>query len=386
MTPDDMGDLGSATGQELLENLIKEGLTPSGQDADPSKYRKLVQVLLQNCILKPLARNTPPNIQQASYTLTILQRQTKIHPGLLYTTTEQDPTPFYYWLLPKLVHAAAQLGQDALYDDLLTSMVAALVAIGRNLSEDDVSWAKGSRRLGVVIGHMNNFCQVLFGHSDLPQTPVTLIFVLSAVLRSRLPFSDHHLSTASSLLSQTSRLVNTPSLQIRYTGAMTAACILPRSFALAKGCLFISSLPNLPDHAWREGIRLFYETLCDSDPALRLELWWSLYPHHNELDAQDDVDFAKICFLVSQVTPSMTTGMIRDLIRPETLNRWKEAAQKDNTRLEKLDRNLRLISPPTSKKRKRSEGEEERSAQLVRQIFTDFAPQDDLLESLLARE
>ncbi|OCF57218.1 hypothetical protein L486_04674 [Kwoniella mangroviensis CBS 10435] len=394
MTPDDMGDLGSATGQELLENLIKEGLTPSGQDADPSKYRKLVQVLLQNCILKPIARNTPPNVQQASYTLTILQRQTKVHPGLLYTTTEQDPTPFYYWLLPKLVHAAAQLGQDALYDDLLTSMVAALLAIGRNLSEDDVSWAKGSRRLGVVIGHMNSFSQdilsgrkaVLFGHSDLPQTPITLIFVLSAVLQSRLPFSDHHLSTASSLLSQTSRLINTPSLQIRYTGAMTAACVLPRSFALTKGCLFISSLPNIPDHAWREGTRLFYETLCVSDPALRLELWWSLYPHHNELDAQDDVDFAKICFLLSQVTPNITTGMIRDLIQPETLNRWKEAAQKDNARLEQLDRNLRLTSPPTSKKRKRSGGEEERSAQLVRQIFTDFAPQDDLLESLLARD
>ncbi|WWC90663.1 uncharacterized protein L201_005599 [Kwoniella dendrophila CBS 6074] len=159
MTSDDIGDLGTATGQELLENLIKEGLTPSGQDADPSKYRKLVQVLMQNCVLKPLARNVPPNIQQVGYTLTILQRQTKEHPSLLYMSDDQNSTPFYYWLLPRLAQAAVQLSEDALYDDFLISMISSLKGIGRNTSDEDVSWAKGSRRLNMVLGHFNVFCE-----------------------------------------------------------------------------------------------------------------------------------------------------------------------------------------------------------------------------------
>ncbi|WVW85571.1 hypothetical protein I302_107609 [Kwoniella bestiolae CBS 10118] len=386
MTPDDIGDLGSATGQQLLENLIKEGLTPSGQDADPSKYRKLVQVLLQNCILKPITRNTPPNLQQAGYTLTILQRQTKLHPGLLYTTNAQDTTPFYHWLLPNLVQAAAQLTEDALYDDLLHSMVCALEAIGRNLSEEDVSWAKGSRRLGAVIGHMNAFCQaVLFNNPDLPQTPITLIFLLSAVLQVRLSFSDALLSNASSLFSQTSRLVKTTPLQSRYVQAIKVSCTLSRPFGLIKGCLFISSLPNLTDKSWRRNIDEFYQSLSNADPELRLEVWWSIYLHCNDLDPQDEVDFAKICFLVSQISPNMTASTIRDVIPPVLSEQWKEVAQKDSKKAERLDKVLQLTNPTPSKKRKRSD-DEERAAEMVREAITDFHPRDDVLTSLLERE
>ncbi|WVR07528.1 hypothetical protein IAU60_004570 [Kwoniella sp. DSM 27419] len=165
MIPEDVADLSSAQGQQLLENLIKEGLSPSGQEPDPSKYRKLVQVLLQNCILKPIARQLVPNQQQATYTLSILQRQLDAHPNLLYHS--DDGRPFYQWLLPKLLYAAATVDDEQLYDDIVAAVRGVFAALARDVQEDDSRWSKGPRRLQVVLGHVLSMCS---GEWSLPET------------------------------------------------------------------------------------------------------------------------------------------------------------------------------------------------------------------------
>ncbi|WRT68452.1 uncharacterized protein IL334_005428 [Kwoniella shivajii] len=311
MTTDEFGELGTATGQELLENLIKEGLTPSGQDSDPSRYRKLVQVLLENCILKPIARDIPPNVQQAGYTLNILQRQTKIHPGLLYVT--DNGSPFYKTLIPKLVYAAVHLSEDALYDELLSSMVCSLEAIGRDLPEEDVSWAKGSRRLGEVVRHMNAFCK-----------------------------------------------------------------------GLAHGYVFITSLPNALEDKWRDSVVSFYDDMGNADDLLRLEVWRSLYHQHNSFDSRDNVDFAKICFLLTPITPRISSSGVQSQLKSETVGRWMEDIE---TNSDKSARIHELLNPGISlhsKKRKRSE-EDGEVVNLIRECIPDFISDGDVLASLLTR-
>ncbi|KAK8854749.1 hypothetical protein IAR55_003488 [Kwoniella newhampshirensis] len=158
MSPDDVDN--TATGQELLENLIKEGLTPSGDDNEPSRYRRLVQVLLHNCILKPIERNIAPNVQQAGYTITILKRQINLHPSLLLDRVdEDDQIPFYQWLLPRLIYAALRLNGDTLVEDLISSAVDVIHTLGKDMSDDDSSWAKGPKRVSATLAYLNAFCQ-----------------------------------------------------------------------------------------------------------------------------------------------------------------------------------------------------------------------------------
>nr|XP_019011517.1 uncharacterized protein I206_03617 [Kwoniella pini CBS 10737]OCF50298.1 hypothetical protein I206_03617 [Kwoniella pini CBS 10737] len=392
MTPDDIGDIGSATGQQLLENLIKEGLTPSGQDTDPSKYRKLIQVLLQNCILKPLSRDIPPNLQQAEYTLTILQRQTKLHPGIMYSVTQQEQSPFYYWLLPRLAQAAVHHIEDSLYDDLVAATVNALKATGRNSSEEDVSWAKGPRRLGMVVRHINSFCQdvlsrrkaVLFGYAELPANANTLIFLLSVVLQIDSPFLQSITSTSASLLSQTHKSLKRPYLESRYTAAITSALLRTRSINLTQGCIFVSSLTSYDEGFKREKIVNFYEALTQADPGIKAEVWWSLLDQAEALKIDQDIDFAKICFLVTPIVPYISSSMIENFITPGLLQRWSLSAQSDSLKADSFGKALG-IDGTTSKKRKRS-NDGSNTAVAVQGLALGIVPPAGNIEALSSRE
>ncbi|WWC71522.1 uncharacterized protein I206_105480 [Kwoniella pini CBS 10737] len=378
MTPDDIGDIGSATGQQLLENLIKEGLTPSGQDTDPSKYRKLIQVLLQNCILKPLSRDIPPNLQQAEYTLTILQRQTKLHPGIMYSVTQQEQSPFYYWLLPRLAQAAVHHIEDSLYDDLVAATVNALKATGRNSSEEDVSWAKGPRRLGMVVRHINSFCQ------ELPANANTLIFLLSVVLQIDSPFLQSITSTSASLLSQTHKSLKRPYLESRYTAAITSALLRTRSINLTQGCIFVSSLTSYDEGFKREKIVNFYEALTQADPGIKAEVWWSLLDQAEALKIDQDIDFAKICFLVTPIVPYISSSMIENFITPGLLQRWSLSAQSDSLKADSFGKALG-IDGTTSKKRKRS-NDGSNTAVAVQGLALGIVPPAGNIEALSSRE
>nr|XP_031859926.1 uncharacterized protein CI109_004533 [Kwoniella shandongensis]KAA5526998.1 hypothetical protein CI109_004533 [Kwoniella shandongensis] len=386
--PDDVEN--SSTGQELLENLIKEGLTPSGHDNEPSRYRRLVQVLFQNCILKPIERNLPPNIQQCEYTITILKRQTAIHPNLLLDQIDGDiHIPFFQWLLPRLVYAALRLEDENLVDELISSAVNVIYALGKDMSDDDSTWAKGPKRVTVTLGYLNTFCQdildsrntKMYGFEDLPNEPNTLLITLSIILSVRLPFTDTMTADACAKLSQASRLMRTTSLQARYTLYAASACSVTRPHELTKACLFVANLSIVEDANLQKAIIIFYDRLAQSDEVLRCEVWWSLYRRIDTLRMSNEVDFSCALFLLAPIPPRLSSGTIRHLIHSEILVRWKDELAHNPSRLDRLEDLIGGIRIENPRKRKRSEEEAEALA-IITEVIPDFAMEGDVVESL----
>ncbi|OCF42201.1 serine/threonine-protein kinase ATR [Kwoniella heveanensis CBS 569] len=389
---DDVGMLGSANGQELLENLIKEGLTPSGQDTDPSRYRKLVQVLFENCILKPISRDVPRNQQQTQYTLTILQRQTNLHPGLLHDLLED--APFYQWLLPKLIHAAVNAKDEQLYNEILTSTTIVLHAVGRDVHDDESVWAKGPRRLNAVLSHLAGACKdiisnrrpIVFRENELPPNAPTLIFILTVLVGTRAPHTDAILSESYSMLSQATRFAYTPILQIRYVRAVSDVVDRLQCIALISACKFVSDLPTLKDREWTDALLSFFNAVCYGDESVRYELWWSLYRQAKHLDVTGQIDFAKACYLLTPITPRLDLGTILTYVDQDLRKKWKAQVSQDSDKSAMLQRLLMQQGAFITKKRKRSE-EGIAAATIVKEIYPNFEPTgEDLLPALLALE
>ncbi len=154
--------------QELLQRLIKEGLSPAPDagEADSTQYRKLLEILFQACILTPSSRTpSPSSLEQAGYTLTILSRQTLARPELLSCLPHPDEpqVPLYKWIIPRLVHAAVRYnevhGAEGLVEDLISSAVNVLHVLGKDLSDEQTSFAKGPQRVLQTLSHMIEFCQ-----------------------------------------------------------------------------------------------------------------------------------------------------------------------------------------------------------------------------------
>ena len=178
--------------QELLQRLIKEGLSPSDHegDADITRYRNLLEVLFQTCILTPIGRSpTPASLDQAGYTLTILSRQTTAKPKLLSTLPPpaDRQIPLYKWITPRLILSAVRYaeteGAEDLVEDLISSAVNVLLVLGRDLSDEQTSFAKGPRRVMLALRHMLGFCQgelefVSLAHDRLSRWPITSAFRL----------------------------------------------------------------------------------------------------------------------------------------------------------------------------------------------------------------
>ncbi|WVF72846.1 hypothetical protein IAT40_007664 [Kwoniella sp. CBS 6097] len=380
---EDVGMLGSANGQELLENLIKEGLTPSGQDTDPSRYRKLVQVLFENCILKPIARGLPRNSQQTQYTLTILQRQTSLHPGLLYDLI--DGAPFYQWLLPKLIHAAVNAEDENLYNDIAESTTAVLQAIGRDVQEDESGWAKGPRRSKAVLGHLAAACQVIFCETGTTSDASTLIFILSILAKSRAPYTDAVSAYSYSMLSQAARFAHTPTIQIRYIRIVSEAVDRLQCIALTDACKYISNLPRLLEKEWEPAMVSFFDALRKGNDSIRHEVWWSLYGQSKHLEARTPADFAKVCYLLTPIAPQLGRDTINAYIDQDLRDKWRNQVLQDPEQSAVLKRLLQQESSVSSRKRKRSE-EGMTASVIVREVFPEFRRVNDVVPGLLALE
>lgn len=141
----------------LLQRLIQEGLTASGRETnlDSQKYRRLLEVLCQACLLEP-AKNaviTPEVLERASYTLAILSRQTTSAPNSL-------SPDLYKWVLPRLLHACREYshvqGAAALAEDLSVAAASIVVLLGKDLSGEQ-SVAKGLVKGTLVLRHLHDF-------------------------------------------------------------------------------------------------------------------------------------------------------------------------------------------------------------------------------------
>ena len=157
--------------QQLLQQLISEGLAPSTADQDAHdslRYRKLLQVLFQACIITPALSPDVPSasvVEQAGYTLTILERQLIARSELVLSlpSSDQDQIPFYKWVIPRLIHAASRLdgraGCEALVRQLCASVGTVLKTLTRHAEDEDGTFARGVHRAVLVSRQLVTFCQ-----------------------------------------------------------------------------------------------------------------------------------------------------------------------------------------------------------------------------------
>lgn len=145
----------SANEQELLQRLIAEGLALSEQEDDfhPHKYRQLIEVLVQACILGPLKKpDVVPRLDQAQYTLTILEKQVRVHPDLLLAppSAGDASSPLYKWLIPRLIYAAARYrlidNAATLSRDITASVSLVVQALALDHSDEESKFALGMHR------------------------------------------------------------------------------------------------------------------------------------------------------------------------------------------------------------------------------------------------
>jgi hypothetical protein len=162
----DLESLGPAeSGQDhrdILQELIAEGLSFSAEqtDSDTQRYRRLLTVLFDACILRPsFSSPSQSSFEQASLTLKILLKQCSSQPGLLcrLPSGEEPQTPLFKWVIPRLVDAASRFveikGGEQLFEDLVN---AAVSVIGL-LRKDEVKPGDGPVLL--VLSQLQQYCR-----------------------------------------------------------------------------------------------------------------------------------------------------------------------------------------------------------------------------------
>ena len=163
------------SGEEALKQLIDRGLSQESPD-DPTSYCKLLQVLFEHCILKPLKSPNFPSVtivEQVRLTLTILQRQTTARPELLScsTTSVENGVPLYKWIIPRLIYAAGRYenatyeNEDAtdgmdLCDELLEAASEVISVLCQDLDNDTgTSYARGSMKATLALRQIKVYCE-----------------------------------------------------------------------------------------------------------------------------------------------------------------------------------------------------------------------------------
>lgn len=165
------------SGEEALQQLLARGLSQDSPD-NPASYCRLLQVLFEHCILKPLTKTedaSPTTIEQVELTLTILERQTTARPEVLSSSISSEAgVPLYQWILPRLIYAAvqyedlqvprddkdlkAQLGQ--IVENLLFAAARMISVLCRDLEGDGTTtYAKGAMKASLALSHLLTFCE-----------------------------------------------------------------------------------------------------------------------------------------------------------------------------------------------------------------------------------
>lgn len=166
------------SGEEALQQLLARGLSQDSPD-NPASYCRLLQVLFEHCILKPLTKSeeaSPTTIEQVDLTLTILQRQTTARPELLScSTSPQDGEPLYQWILPRLIFAAVRYEDkhaankgnkdkrvqlDQVVESLLLAAARMINILCRDLEGDGTTtYAKGAMKASLVLSQLLSFSE-----------------------------------------------------------------------------------------------------------------------------------------------------------------------------------------------------------------------------------
>lgn len=154
--------------EELLDQVLREGLTSSATGdlaAEIQRYRKLLEVLFNQCVLRPPDQVDQTSLERIHLTLSILARQSAQHPELLMSQSPPDHlSPFYAFLLHRLVIAATQTElAETPRPDLVAAFCKAAVQILRTMAHDvsdhGDTYMRGPTRVANAMREMVHYVQ-----------------------------------------------------------------------------------------------------------------------------------------------------------------------------------------------------------------------------------
>ena len=383
------------SGEEALQQLLARGLSQDSPD-NPASYCRLLQVLFDHCILKPLTKTeetSPTTIEQVDLTLTILQRQTTARPELLSSPVNVDDvtgTPLYQWILPRIIYAAVRYedqqankndkevkGQlSQLVESLLQAAARMISVLCRDLEGDGTTtYAKGVMKASLVLSQLLSFSEsecllprrelttgisqrkttVLYDFPDLPSTELSMLFSLDIVLRTQAYYNDDTTLEASRVLATAVHTFRSASLarQTRYAITLTHALESDAySPMLRKACVSISKWPvpsenGLGLDSWRSAMSKLFEAIGKADADTRAEVWWTIIDDIDAIDFSDGQSCRRAVHILTPIPDRMSRDQIKSVVPAETVNGWRETLLHPNSQgqtlvracLDKLDAN-----------------------------------------------
>lgn len=159
--------------EKLLAELFTHGLAsvdvaetdPEATDEAIKRYRKLLRVLVDYCVLRPLSDTTRSDaledkvLEQARLSLNVVARHSAACPDvLLYESDDLDtPGPFYTWLITRFIMAAVGYedipGGEPLVRELGKCIDHIFLVLERDLG-DSASSMIGPHRVAKVMNEM----------------------------------------------------------------------------------------------------------------------------------------------------------------------------------------------------------------------------------------
>lgn len=415
------------SGEEALQQLLARGLSQDSPD-DPNSYCKLLQVLFEHCILKPISDSAFPSptiTEQVRLTLTILQRQTTARPELLScSTTSADPgVPLYKWVLPRLMYAAymyeeakykrddAEDGMD-LADDLLLAVSEVVTVLCRDLDNDaGTSYAKGNVKAVLALRTLRSYCEStlmssrvwlipglasqkpsdLFGYTKLPTSNLSLLLALQVIFRTHIFFADDITADASAMLATVAHSIksSTPKRQTRFARTLTYA-LQSDVYApiLRNACIVVSKWPDdTTFQPWQNAMFKLNQAMLRGDVDLRADVWWTLFEIVDQHDAKRLIGGSRIEHLATMIPSRIPCELVSELVL-QRIPAWAEQLEDDRSLRKqvictKLAQYIDAESPP-SKKRKRDPEKVDEAFRILKKEFPDMklADSKDILPGL----
>jgi hypothetical protein len=417
------------SGEEALKQLLARGLSQDSPD-DPNSYCKLLKVLFEHCILKPISDSTFPSptiTEQVRLTLTILQRQTTARPELLScsTTSSDSGMPLYKWILPRLMFAAymyeeakykkedAEDGMD-LADELLQGASEVVAVLCRDLDNDTgTSYAKGNMKAVLALRTIKAYCESesglsrtmlisdivsqkpsdLFGYAKLPANNLSLLLALQVIFRTHIVFADDITAEASAMLATAAQAIKSapPKRQTRFARTLAYA-LQSDSYApiLRNACVVVSKWPeNTTFQPWQNAMFKLNQAMLRGDIDLRADVWWALYEDVDHHDIKSLVGGARIEHIATMIPSRISSELVCRNVFDNILV-WREQLEDDRSlRARAIDTKLLQYifeSPPASKKRKRDPEKVDEAFRMLRKEFPEMklADSKDILPGLTA--
>lgn len=389
----DIESLGSAGGsdqqhRDLLQQMINEGLNPSSEISphDEARYRRLLQVLFESCIVKPSHKPlTTIAVDRATLTIAVMFKLAGPKPSLFSRLPdgEDRPVPLFKWIIPRLIDAAARWIEVEEGKELAGKVVEDVVKVIGLMRRDEVGQV-GDGQVAVLLRQLQEFCtgeltrphsaelipdvhekkaSSLFGYAVQP-TPAIMLITLEILLQTSYPLTDHATAMASLLLVDYSRSIlqrkelHGPLIDLVLDAVSQGSA---RTELLSPACTALLKHPDIDLRPFFAGI--------GSHITLRYDTWRTLLVQAEKLSLP--LDAAKIIQLLTPIEHGVLSyAAIRDSLPAFLQDQWRTDAEQlpdsDQAKVYALLAQKGVSSPHSSKKRKRDDPGEQPALALLR--------------------